>query len=142
GEVRGGQLALRTVEVDEAVDEGLAHVPGDALLARQRTGCRLRSEGGPGRGPSGIPVLESLQKGAGGRLVARGPVGCERRAVEVPDEVLGARAAGDPARVEADDHDPLEVVRITVDRQREQVWALPGTTSGVAGAELGKLGPL
>ena len=118
------QLALGAVEVDEAVDEPLAHVAGDGLLARQRTGRRLGAEGGAGRGPPGVPVLEPLQERPGGRLVGRGPVGRERRAVEVTDEVLRAGATGDPAGVEADEHDPLDVAP---GRRRRPGGRGPGT---------------
>ena len=142
GEARRGQLALGRVEVDEAVDQVVTHVAGDGLLPGQRAGRGLGAEGGAGRGPPGIPALEALQEGPGGRLVGGGPVGRERRAVEVADEVLRARAAGDPAGVEADQHDPLDVATVPVDGQREEVRALPHSARRVGGAELRQPSPL
>ena len=103
-----------------------------------RAGPRRRSRSGSIRHTrSRIPAAASRWE-AGRSQAVRG----ERRAVEVADEVLGARAAGDPTRVEADEHDPLDVVRIAVDRQGEEVRALPDAADGVARAELGEPGPL
>ena len=75
-------------------------VAGVGPVAERVAGGRPGAEGG---------VLEVLDDGAGRRGVAGRVVGGEGRAVEVADEVLTARTAGDAAGIQVDDHHPLDV---------------------------------
>ena len=127
----------------EAVGQSIPEVAGDAALSGSVAGGGTVTERGPGGGPGGeAGAFEVLQHGAGRRSVGRGVVGGEGGAVEVADEVLATGPAGDAARVEVDHHHPLDVARVAVHGQREQVGALPGAADGSRGAELTQVGPV
>ena len=142
-ERRRGQRARAAILSVEAVGQAAAQVSGDAALGRD---VALRGSGAErvtGRRPALVarPVEAREQRARRWRVVAGDVVGAERRAVEVADEVLHARAAGDPARVEADQHHPLGLVALAVDLEREQVRALPGAADRVGGPEIAQVRP-
>ena len=110
--------------------------PGRAPVAGPLPNAVAR--GGPVLVAGRLEVLEDLPRG--GR-VWLDVVGLEAGAVEVAEEVLHARAAGDPAGIEADDHDPLLVAPVAVDRQLEQVGALPGAADRVGRPEVAQVPP-
>ena len=105
-------------------------LPAAGPLAERIARRRPRPEG---------RVLEAGVELAGRRRVlTEDVVGAEGRAVEVADEVLHARAAGDPAGIEADEQHPL---RLAVDLEREQVRAFPRSADGVGRAEVAHVRP-
>ena len=83
-------------------------------------------------GQAGVEVLAVVHP----ERQAVGVVVDEARAVERADEVLRARAADAPARVEVHVEHPAHVLRVAVDRQREEVGALPRAAGGACGAEV------
>ena len=142
-EVRRRERPLRAVEVEEAVDQPVALEAGHRLLPGKRAVCRPASERRAGRRPAAVVgALEVGEDVTGRRRVRLRVVSREALAVEVADEVLRRRAAGDPARVEVDDHHPLGLLALAVDREREQVRALPDAAGRVGRAEVAEVRPV
>ena len=96
-----------------------------------------------GDGPAVVRAVVEAREDLAGRhrVIRHRALGREGRAVEVADEVLAAGAARDAARVEVHDEHPLGVRRVAVDREREQVGALPDAARGVGRAEVAEVRP-
>ena len=101
----------------------------------QIPGGRARAEGGAVGLPTGVAVLEVGQ----GRALIAGVVGDlvggEGGAVPAAHEVLGGVG-------HRDYQDPLDLLGAAVDRQREEVRALPHRRGDALPTEAGLLGPV
>ena len=124
-----GQRAGVGVAAAEGVHVGLA------LVAGQVPGGRAGAEGGAVGLPTGVAVLEVGQ----GRALLTGVVGDlvggEGGAVPAAHEVLGGVG-------HRDHEDPLDLLGAAVDRQREEVRALPHRRGDALPTEAGLLGPV
>ena len=150
-ELRGFRGAQGPVAVVEGVDQARTGKAAHRVLSGQRSGGRSISEravlpvsGFVGHGPAVVgAVVEAGERGSGGQGIAGfGGLGREGGAVEVANKVLPGRSARDAAGVDVDHHDPLDVGRVAVNGQREEVRALPEPARGVGRSELAQERPV
>ena len=144
------QRADRPVAVGEAVHEPGADEPVHGILAGEGAGGRgIRPRAVPpvaglvGDGPALVAAAVEPGEDLAGRqrVIRHRALRREGRAVEFADEVLAAGAAGHRTGVEVHDEHPLGVRRVAVDREREQVGALPDAAGRVGRAEVAEVRP-